>query len=602
MIAKLRALPPIGIADQFWLLLICGTLFFFRLGAARVWDVDEAIFSQTAWEMMDRGDYVVPQFNGRVLPDKPAFTYWAMIGAYKLLGPTEFAARFWSAVAGVGTVVLTYRMGSKLLNRSAGMWAGVVLGTSFNFSVIARAATPDSLLVFFSTLSLLILLEGTLPARLADPSCGIKLKNPRWPRWLTAYAAMSAAVLVKGPIGVLLPVTIYALYRMWFIGNSPDVPRVARGWARTWRQMQNMFAPRVIAGVCWQMRPLTAIAALLIISGPWYAMVCARTSGSWLWGFLGVHNVGRFLNPMDDHSGGALYYPVVMLFGLLPWSILAAPIAIHVVRSLKRRDATSPVQLFALVWVVVYVGFFSLARTKLPSYIVPAYPALALLAGGAIADWVAVPSGFSLFWRRICWGVLLTVGAGALVGFYVLNRLYLPSEQLLWLVALVPCCGAIAGLWLSARDRIRPAMQSLAVTAALMTVILFGFVVVRIDRYQASAQLDRVLRHRDSPALASFFYFRPSFVFYSKQPFTKLTSPDSVREFFKAHPGTAFVITTGEHMFRLAGGMPEGVSILEERPRFLQRGNIVVLGRREQTGNAQPRLASTSMGDRAHHH
>lgn len=580
---------PRSVRYQLLLTALCGFLFFFRLGAVRVWDIDEAIFSQTAWEMMDRGDYVVPYFNDRVLPDKPALTYWAMISSYKLFGPTEFAARFWSAIAAIGTVLLTYRLAMRLLGPGAGFWSALVLGTSFNFCVIARAATPDSLLVFFSTLSILMLFEGTLGHQSGEGKGVTLLCDPSRNRWVIAYAAMAVGVLVKGPIGVLLPLGSYIFFRIGFGAFSPAVNVDAQLCAIDWQAL----APRALTRLFWQLRPLTGLTTLILMAGPWYALVAARTGGSWLWGFLGVHNVGRFLSPMDEHSGGALYYPLVTLFGFLPWSVLLAPIALHVTRTIRRREDGWAVQLFAVTWAATYIGFFSLARTKLPSYIVPAYPALALLAGTAIEHWIARPSRLTAFWRQACWGVLLLLGVCALIGFWQLTRIHLPAERLLSLLAIIPICGGLAGLWNCARQNLPRAIKSLAATAVVAMVALFGFVLVRVDRYQASSQLDFVLRHSEEPALASFFYFRPSFVFYSKQPVTKLTSAEMIQQFFAAHAKNAFVITTGEHMFRLAGRMPDGVCILEERPRFLQHGNIVVLGRRETLSDGR-RLAAAN--------
>ena len=131
MLARLR--------HQLVLAAIAGAMYFVNLGATHLWDVDEAIFSQAAKEMHARGDAVVPYFNGQVFPDKPALMYWLMIGAYELFGPTEFAARFWSAVFGIGSVLLTYQLGRLVFSPRVAFWSGLILATSLNFNVIARA-------------------------------------------------------------------------------------------------------------------------------------------------------------------------------------------------------------------------------------------------------------------------------------------------------------------------------------------------------------------------------------------------------------------------------------------------------------------------------
>ncbi len=140
---------------------IAGLLFFSNLGATHLWDVDEAIFSQAAKEMFQRGDHIVPYFNGDVFPDKPPLMYWLMISAYQVFGTTEFAARFWSAIFGIGSVLLTYRLGRLMFSPAVAFYSALILASNLNFNVIARAATPDSFLEFFSTLAILIFVSGT---------------------------------------------------------------------------------------------------------------------------------------------------------------------------------------------------------------------------------------------------------------------------------------------------------------------------------------------------------------------------------------------------------------------------------------------------------
>ncbi len=164
LLAKSRAAMSESARHQLLLVGLSALVFFVHLGAARLWDIDEAIFSQAAAEMNERGDYVVPYFNHQLFPDKPALMYWAMISAYKALGVNEFAARFWSAVFGMGSVLLTYQLGRRLFSPTVGFWAGLILATNLNFGIIARAATPDALLTFFSTLALLIFVVGALRA------------------------------------------------------------------------------------------------------------------------------------------------------------------------------------------------------------------------------------------------------------------------------------------------------------------------------------------------------------------------------------------------------------------------------------------------------
>ena len=133
--------------------------FFLGLGGPQLFDEDEPKNAACGREMFVRGDWIVPTFNEELRTDKPILVYWFMLTAYHLFGVTEFAARFWSAALGVGTCVITYHIGRVLFSPRAGMWAGVMLGSTLMFTTVARASTPDSTLIFFTTLSLFLFVK-----------------------------------------------------------------------------------------------------------------------------------------------------------------------------------------------------------------------------------------------------------------------------------------------------------------------------------------------------------------------------------------------------------------------------------------------------------
>src|SRR5689334_6696218 len=145
---------------QFLIALAGVAIFFAGLGASRLWDEDEAEYARCAREMMARGDWVVPTFNGEAWLEKPVLVYWLMIGSFKAFGPTEFAARFPSALLALGTSLLTYQLGRRLFRPQVGLWAALILSSSLMFVVIARAATLDSALIFCTTASLLAYVVG----------------------------------------------------------------------------------------------------------------------------------------------------------------------------------------------------------------------------------------------------------------------------------------------------------------------------------------------------------------------------------------------------------------------------------------------------------
>ncbi len=586
--------------NQALLAAIAAAMFFANLGGAHLWDVDEAIFSQAAKEMLVRGDYVVPYFNGEVFPDKPALMYWFMISAYKVFGPTEFAARFWSAIFGIGSVLLTFRLGRLMFSPAVGVWSALILASCVSFNIIARAATPDSFLVFFSTLAMLLFVGATAKARALSgepnernaPWAGQTRFEPSWPSYVLIYAAMGCGVLTKGPIGVVLPTAVIGLFLL-MVRAEPIELVVGAGWRgalrNAFRYLSRLLSPVLFLRTVWSMRPLTAIAVVLAVAGPWYALVGVETDGQWLIGFFGVHNFGRFLNAMENHRGPIVYYVGAIAVGFFPWSVLSIPCFLHAKNQVDERHPWRAGYLLVASWLTVWIGFFSLAGTKLPSYVVPAYPALALACGCFVESWLRNPLLVSRVWTRLAWGTVALAGLGLAVALPIVAHVFLDDDWILGAVGMIPLVAAIVGWRMSEQRHVRGAMVTLATLGVTLSITLFGIGAPYVDRYQDSPALaahivDNALPHEQS-AIASFRYFRPSFVFYTDQSVAKLESPAAVAAFFASDPH-AYLLTTESQLETLREDLPADVTVVERRRRFLRSGNIILLGRKSVADTA----------------
>jgi 4-amino-4-deoxy-L-arabinose transferase-like glycosyltransferase len=581
------------------LALVAGCTFFVNLGGAALWDEDEAIFSQTAREMHQRHDWVVPYFNDEVFVHKPPMMYWWMGAGYELFGTTEFAARFFSAVFGVASVLVTYRLGRLMFSPGAGFWAALALASNINFVVIARAATPDSLLVFFSTLAMLIFVSSTAKARAisGDPNernapwSGQTAFEPSWIAYAVIYAIMGLAVLTKGPIGVLLPTCVIGLFLL-VMRAAPAKTSAEDGWRGRLHSVistaGHVFAPRQVFSTIWSMRPLTAVAMVLAVAGPWYWAVGARTDGEFLKGFFGVHNLGRFMNAMENHRGPIFYYLIAVAVGFFPWSVFFGPVLLDVRRQLRARSPWRPGYVLVGAWLVVWVGFFSLAGTKLPSYVVPAYPALALATGTLVDRWLREPATLTRAWSRAVWGTVALAGVGTLVALPIAAHVYLKDDWVLGAVGLVPVVGAIAGWYFSERSQVRAAVSTLATVSFVLSLALFGWGAAYVAGYRDTPQFARSITALtlpgEQPAVGSFHYFRPSFVFYTGQAVSQLSEADDVTQFFSSHPGGAFLLTTDERYESLRSSLPSDVMVVETQRRFLRPGQAVLLGRVPRPG------------------
>lgn len=572
--------------DHSLIIIFAAAVLFIQLGTPRLWDRDEPRNAGCAAEMLAQGDWVVPTFNAELRTQKPALLYWFMMTAYGLFGVGEFAARFWSAVFGVGTVMVTYHIGRRLFGSRAGLWAGLILASSLMFVVAGRAATPDSLLIFFSTLGLLIYVLATFrpTGELRDTGRCSAVSRPVA---AAMYGLMGVAVLAKGPVGLVLPTAIIGMFLL--IVRLPErgasgsgEGQVRRRWPMRLVGALRVFAPRHFLRTCWSMRPLTALVMASAVALPWYIWVGLRTDGAWPTGFFMEHHVGRTVTPMEGHQGGPLYYFLAAAVGFFPWSVFFVPVLIDLVLQVRRGDRRRAGLIFVACWVGVYIALFSIPRTKLPSYITPAYPALALATGCFVDHWTRGRSMAPCRWLWFGIAILAAVGVLIVIAVPIVARRYLDGDAWLGAIGLIPLTGAIACGWLMSRQRLLAAAAVFTVAAGLFVTTTFGFAAVRVDGHrQDHILLEAIFAHSDDPHIAATSgCFEPSWVFYAGRPIRELQerAEQNVPAFLNEGAGR-FVILPAENLEGLEPYLPNGVTVLARARRFLREGELCVLGR-----------------------
>jgi 4-amino-4-deoxy-L-arabinose transferase-like glycosyltransferase len=583
--------------------LITVLVMFANLGGPRLWDRDEPRNAGCAREMLDRNDWVVPTFNGELRTHKPVLLYWCMMSAYRVFGVSEFAARLPSALCALITVVCTYAIGGRLFGTGAGTWSAVVLGSSLLFVMAGRAATPDSLLIACTTLAITIYVLGTVrPADVAasDAHSALVHEGHWFPqRWLTVVAmsaAMGLAVLAKGPVGVLLPCAVIGLFLL--IMRLPAVERRPVNSGSLVRTMLRPFGPRHFLTTLWSMRPLTLIAVVTAVALPWYWTVGVATQGEFPRAFLLEHNLHRATGVMEGHDGNLLFYPAAILVGFFPWSIFAVPLVLDLRAQQRSGTAPHPGIVLATCWMAVYVASFSAARTKLPNYITPCFPALAVLTGSYVSRWSREATAGQ--WLRIGLGCYALVGAAFTVAMPLVARRYLPGEEWLGLIGLVPLCAGGLCLWLATRQKLLRTAVVFASSAVAFTTLIFTVGAQRVDGHQQSGVLLQAIHSSAvDPRIASYEILEPSWVFYSGQSIAALprrpsgpgavASPaEQVVQFLQAEP-EGFVITRLEQARALEAVLPPGVVVLAEADRFLSTQRLVVLGRPAGPNDEEPR-------------
>jgi 4-amino-4-deoxy-L-arabinose transferase-like glycosyltransferase len=310
--------------------------FFANIWGTSIYSLDEAKNSVAAREMLQRSDFIVPTFNYELRTDKPPMHYYFMILAYKVFGFNEFSARFFSSLFGVLTVLITFLFSKRFFNQKIAFLSAVVLLASLHFSIQFHMAVPDPYLIFFINASLF--------------SFYLFYKENKVLYLYLFYVFMAFGVLTKGPVAVVLP--SFTVFLFMLITHHLNLNFLKK------------------------LKLFTGLFIVLVISLPWYIAVGIKTNWVWVEDFILKHNLHRFSDSMEGHGGIFLVTFLYVFAGLLPFSVF---ILQSIKNGLERKY--KDVNIFLLIFSLIYVGFFAISSTKLPNYTVPAYPPIAILTG-----------------------------------------------------------------------------------------------------------------------------------------------------------------------------------------------------------------------------
>jgi 4-amino-4-deoxy-L-arabinose transferase-like glycosyltransferase len=563
---------------------ISGLMFFLNLGGATLWDLDEGCNSGCAWEMMEAGNWIIPTFNSQLRVDKPALLYWLQIFSYLGFGVNEFAARFPSALAALVTVLLAYELARSMFRRTTGLLAGVIVATTPMLCGAARFANPDSLLNCCTVLTLTVFWLG--------------VTRRGWWWFALLGLASGLAVLAKGPVGLLLPGTVITLFLVWE------------------RQLS----------IAWDRRWFLTFWSFVLTALPWYIWVGIETKGEFLYGFLWKHNIERATSAMDNHDGFPGYFLAVLFVGTAPWSIFLVVAcwfgfwsAIRYPWNLGQgwwsrasevgsaanapdpcgggRGETSltdkPAAYRLLTcWILVYVLFFSVARTKLPAYILPAVVPCTVLIARLLQRWriesIRLPG----------WLVRGSVASLALIGFFfslalaiaggvgelpLLRGRYFPGLENFGLLGLIPIAAATA-CWRFARARqYGRFISAVAVCAILLLGPMAAFGSVLFNHCKAPRglveQTDALRRAEDIRIGCWHVEHLPSLNFYVKRNVEHFCDENALANFLTSRL-RVYVFIPLEDWRRIEGRMAASAHIIGRQHDMYHHMEVVVVTNR----------------------
>jgi len=341
-------------ARALWLVLIIATLYlcyFHNLGAIGLVGPDEPRYAWTAREMHESGDWVTPRLYGKPWFEKPPLLYWGAALSFKLFGVSEAAARFPSAFAALMATLAMAYLAWRIYDAWTARWLLLLLPTTVGMIGFSHAAATD--MPFAATLTLALVFAAITLGLTRDPQSTPIQRTP-WLALILFGFFLGLATLAKGPAAIVLSgggVLLWAAF------------------TRRWRDAFRCLHPLAIASFC-----LTAL--------PWY-IICSRRNPDFFRIFIIEHNFKRYLTPEFQHIQPFWYYVPILLVAFAPWTLALVWSALFgALRAWPQRrpaDAT----LLALCWVIFCLVFFSISKSKLPGYVLPAVPPIGLLLSRA---------------------------------------------------------------------------------------------------------------------------------------------------------------------------------------------------------------------------
>ena len=470
----------------FLLIVLLTPLYVWRLQQPGFSDT-EGMFAEPAREMVESGDWITPRMNGAPFLTKPPLMYWLSATTFAVVGPTEYA-RLWSVFAALATVFVTGLLGQELFGAVAGLAAAAVLATSVGFFVEARMLRADMVMMLTVTLSLYWYVRVRRGASAAVA--------------MIFWSTLGIGVLDKG----FVPLVI--------VGGTIALHELATGELR----------PRTLYTRLQALHTPWGVLLIAVIIAPWHLAAGARNPG-FLWDYIVNQHLLFFFDkklPRDSIPDSLGFFWTMFFVRGLPWSLLL-PLAVVLGWPRDVTEQPESLQRLPFVWLVVVLGFFSLAVSRLTHYSLPALPALALLVAHFLTH---APmhhargflSGFA---------TLLVLGALATLAVTLLS----PTAVL---IKLDP---TLAGYGLE--SLVRPAVLTLG--AGLLGLGLF----LQQQRYQAVFRVGIIT----AISLVPFIQTAQERVeaLFSWRPFARLikeTVPTGSRVFFRA-----------EDEYQLCGGL-----------------------------------------------
>jgi 4-amino-4-deoxy-L-arabinose transferase-like glycosyltransferase len=427
-----------------WAILILATLYvcyFSHLGAIGFVGPDEPRYAWIARDMVETGDWVTPRLYGKPWFEKPPLFYWGAALSFKLFGVSEAAARLPSAISALFATLALAWLALRLYGAETARWLLLLLPTTVGMIGFSHAAATD--MPFSGMLTIAMVCAAVVLGLTRNENTPILPRTP-WLALILFGFFLGLAVLAKGPAAIILSggaIFFWALF------------------TKRWRDAFRLLHPAAIASFS-----LTAL--------PWY-ILCARRNPDFFRIFIIEHNFKRYLTPEFQHIQPLWYYVPVLLVAFLPWIAIFLWSLVKGTAKLWRTRSTSASTWLFLCWAGFCLLFFSVSKSKLPGYILPAFPAIGLLISRDLS--ARLQRGANSI-RWLCLAVGLTFVGLGVTAYHLSERIPFvtdirPAPTAVLFALFLVLSGAVLGI----RGLLRPGRVPLVLAAIVLPVFMtFG--------------------------------------------------------------------------------------------------------------------------------
>ncbi len=504
-----------GFRPYLLLTLLCLVLYLPGLASVPPLDRDESRFIQASRQMLETHDFVRIQFQDEMRAKKPVGAYWLQAGSASLFGVSKiWPYRLPSAVAAWAAVLMTFAFGATLVGRPAGLLGALLLAGSVLLLSEAHQAKSDALL-----LATAVAAQGALLSfHRGKGSIALAL---------LFWVAQGAAILVKGPVVPMISL-------LTLIGLAVSERRIA--WAIG-------------------LRPITGLMVAAAMVAPWFAAISTATHGAFVGEAVKSDLLPKLLGSQESHGAPPGAYLGVLALTFWPGSLLLFP----ALTAAWRQRATPEVRAL-LAWVLPAWAMFELVPTKLPHYVLPLFPALALLAGLMIARGAPAFQARAARWWFGAWGLIGLAVAAALV---VLPQRFGDGVAAADLaLAASVLAAALLPMVLALKGRMPDAVLAVCVASAALSTAVFGVLPLRIESLWVSSAIETAVRAAGPTGLvAAAGYDEPSLV-VALGTATKLTNGAGAAGVLAADPGALAVVAAPERATFLSAA--NGLDLVEK--------------------------------------